>query len=1114
MPLLDTVLRFFIGSRNERLVKALWPTVNRILDLFPKTNALSDAELKDYTARLKERRRDGESLEDLLVEAFALVREASWRVLGNRQMVKDPVSGETIPYKAHFPVQLMGGIVLHQGKIAEMVTGEGKTFVATPAAFLNALDGRGVHVVTVNDYLARRDAEEQGRVLALLGMSCGYILTDMDNEERREMYARDITYGTNNEFGFDYLRDNMKVDPRTQVQRELHYAIIDEVDSILIDEARTPLIISGAAEDNAAKYAKADEIAKTLKGIDSEKLKDIIVTKHGKAALQDKQLYLDELNHYDFEVKEKESQALLTERGVSKVEKALGVKHLYDGVHMEWPHLMEQALRANNLFKLDKEYVVHEGEDGPEIVIVDEFTGRLQHGRRWSDGLHQAVEAKHGIRVRAESQTLATITLQNYFKLYNKISGMTGSAMTEAAEFEKIYKLDVVAIPTNRPLIRADNEDLIYGTADEKWAAICEEIEKVHKTGRPILVGTTSVEKSEHLSRLLNARGLKHNTLNAKFHAREAEIVAQAGRKGQITVSTNMAGRGTDILLGGNPKFMALQALRAEGKKLEDFLPEEFRGVEGWRIPRDTLFAAELAWDRAVDEKAREFRPAIDAEHEEIVKLGGLQVIGTERHESRRIDNQLRGRCGRQGDPGSSQFFISLDDDLMRMFAGPRMKGIMQKLGLKDGQPIQARMVSKSVERAQKKVEQRNFDIRKNLIEYDDVNNGQRKAVYKKRQIVLAGMHRADFLALQTAARKKVVEVVKELDKVSDVSDQTRISAIVANKLAHWADEEHEAEIPDDALREQTVEEAVLRLAHTIRGKVHADRLREDLLDRIYNVIAASMQRNIKDPERHDTWNFVEIAADYRRVFNAEVDPKDMPRGMGGPEAVTKLQTWLYDRAVKLYEERERRICSDPTGAALKTPAGRPATGRMRQLERYLVLQSLDQHWKDHLKNLEIIKGSIHWESYAQKDPKDAYKKKGHEAFEAMLDSVDHEVVSTIFRIEVQFEEAPQVREVRQAQALHPAVTTTTSGGGAEMAPPAMPAEPEMPKPSEAQEQTRRQMQQAVQPSRDTGFMAHKKKLPGPNDPCHCGSGKKYKKCHMASDQAGSGQPGATTLRG
>ena len=1108
MPLLDTVLRFFIGSRNERLVKALWPTVNKVLDLFEKTNALTDSELKDYTQRLKDRRRDGETLEDLTVEAFALVREASWRVLGNRQMVKDPISGETIPFKAHFPVQLMGGMVLHQGRIAEMVTGEGKTFVATTAAFLNALDGRGVHVVTVNDYLARRDAEEQGRVLALLGMTCGYILTDMDNEERREMYARDITYGTNNEFGFDYLRDNMKVDPRTQCQRELHYAVIDEVDSILIDEARTPLIISGQAEDNAEKYAKADTIAKTLKGIDSEKLKDMIVTKHGKAALQDKQLYLDELNHYDFEIKEKESQALLTERGITKVEKALGVKHLYDGVHMEWPHLIENSLRANNLFKLDKEYVVHEGEDGPEIVIVDEFTGRLQHGRRWSDGLHQAVEAKHGIKVRAESQTLATITLQNYFKLYNKISGMTGSAMTEAAEFDKIYKLDVVAIPTNRPLVREDTEDLIYGTDNEKWSAICDEIDRINKTGRPILVGTTSVEKSEHLSKLLNARGLKHNTLNAKFHAREAEIVAQAGRKGQITVSTNMAGRGTDILLGGNPKYLALQAMRADGKKLEDFLPEEFKTVESWRIPNQTLFQAELAWDRAVDEKSKEFKPATEAEHNEIVKLGGLQVIGTERHESRRIDNQLRGRCGRQGDPGSSQFFISLEDDLMRMFAGPRMKGIMQSLGLKNGQPIQARMVTKSVERAQKKVEQRNFDTRKNLIEYDDVNNGQRKATYKKRQIILAGMPRAAFIELQREARRKLVATVKEIDKTSDVADRTKISALVANKLVHWLDEEHKAEIPEDALREQTIEEAVQRIAHTIRGKLHGDRLREDMLDRVYNVIAASIQRNVSNPERTDSWNFVEIAADFKRAFTTDVEPADMPRGHGGQESVEKLQKWLYDRAVKMYDEREKKICSDAQGQLMKSPAGRPAYGRMRQLERYLLLQSLDQHWKDHLRNLEVIKGSIHWESYAQKDPKDAYKKKGHEAFEAMLDNVDFEVVSTLFRIEVQFDEPPPVREAQATQAIHQ--TTTTSSGGA--AP--MPQAAEMPKPTEAQQQTRQQMDAAVKPSANTGFMARQNKLTGPNDPCHCGSGKKYKKCHMSADQAGSGQPGTNTLRG
>ena len=1098
MGVVDTVLRFFVGTRNERVIRSMHADVERILDLFPETNKLSDEELKAKTVEFKQRMREGETLDDLLVEAFACVREASWRMLGGKRWVKDRVSGDEIPYKAHFPVQLMGGMVLHKGMIAEMVTGEGKTFVATLAAYLNALDGRGVHVITVNDYLARRDAEEQGRVLGLLGMTCGWIQSDMDNEERRAMYGRDVTYGTNNEFGFDYLRDNMKVDPRQQCQRDLHYAVIDEVDSILIDEARTPLIISGSPEGTAELYAKANEIAKTLEGVDAEELKDKLAAKHGKnQMMQDRNLYNDALDDYDFEKKEKESQCLLTERGIKKVEKALGIKNIYDGQHMQWPHLIEQALRANNLFHLDKEYVIYDGDKGEEVVIVDEFTGRMQHGRRWSDGLHQAVEAKHGITPRAESFTLATITLQNYFKLYNKLAGMTGTAMTEAAEFAKIYTLDVVAMPTNRPLVREDREDLIYGTDKEKWEALADEIAKVHETGRPILVGTTSVEKSEVLSRLLDVRGLKHNTLNAKFHEREADIVAQAGRKGNITVATNMAGRGTDILLGGNPKYSALQELKKEGISVESLLPEEFQNALSWTVPRDVLLQAEVKFDEMIGERAKKYQPDCDAEHKEIIDIGGLCVIGTERHESRRIDNQLRGRCGRQGDPGSSQFFLSLEDELMRLFAGPKIKGLMQTLGLKDGQPIQAKMVSNSVERAQKKVEQRNFDIRKNLIEYDDVNNGQRKAVYRMRQVFLAGMSRGDYFELENQVRKHVREEIKNIDKLESVTDKTRFSARVAKELSQWVDKEHDAEISEDALRDISCEEAVFRLSQTIRSKIHGEKLRESVNDRIDNVVQASLEKHaLKDVERTETWNLTEIADDFKKAFNHELNPDDFPKGQGGIEHFNTLKQYLLDEASKLYKERERIICSDQDGELLKTPGGRPAYGRMRQLERYLLLQSIDEHWKQHLRNLDVIKGSIHWESYAQKDPKDAYKKKGHEVFEVMLDQVDLEVVSTLFRIEVKFEQ-PEPRRTVEAVASKPAIGTTST------APDSAPAAPP---PTAAQAETRRQMEAASQGgtgSANTGYRARdKKKLPGPNDPCHCGSGKKYKKCHMAEDEA------------
>ena len=1097
MGVVDTVLRFFVGTRNERIIKSLHDDTERILDMFPETNKLSDEELKNKTNEFKQRLREGETLDDLLVEAFACVREASWRMLGGKRMVKDPYGDEQIPYKAHFPVQLMGGMVLHKGMIAEMVTGEGKTFVATLAAYLNALDGRGVHVVTVNDYLARRDAEEQGRVLGLLGMTCGWIQSDMDNEERRAMYGRDVTYGTNNEFGFDYLRDNMKIDPGQQCQRDLHFAIIDEVDSILIDEARTPLIISGSPEGTAELYAKADQIAKSLEGVDAEELKDKLASKHGKnALLQDRNIYNEALDDYDFEKKEKESQCLLTERGIKKVEKALGIKNIYDGQHMQWPHLIEQALRANNLFHLDKEYVIYDGDKGPEVVIVDEFTGRMQHGRRWSDGLHQAVEAKHDLTPRAESFTLATITLQNYFKLYNKLSGMTGTAMTEAAEFAKIYELDVVAMPTNRPLVREDRDDLIYGTTKEKWEAIADEIEKVHKDGRPILVGTTSVENSEHLSRLLDVRGLKHATLNAKYHEREADIVAQAGRKGNITVATNMAGRGTDILLGGNPKHSALQELKKEGISVESLLPEEMQNATSWNIPRDVMLRAEVQFDEMVSERAKKYQPDCDAEHDEIIKVGGLCVIGTERHESRRIDNQLRGRCGRQGDPGSSQFFLSLEDELMRLFAGPKIKGLMQTLGLKDGQPIQAKMVSSSVERAQKKVEQRNFDIRKNLIEYDDVNNGQRKAVYRMRQVFLAGMSRGDYFELENQVRKHVRAEIKKIDNLETVTDKTRFSARVAKELSHWVDKEHDAEISEDALRDIPCEEAVFRCAQTVRSKIHGEKLREAVNDRIENVIQASLEKHVlNDVERPELWELPAVAEDYKRAFNAEINPEDFPRGQGGVEHYNTLKDHLLEEATKNYKERERIICSDQDGNLLKTPGGRPAHGRMRQLERYLLLQSIDEHWKQHLRNLDVLKGSIHWESYAQKDPKDAYKKKGHEIFEVMLDQVDLEVISTLFRIEVKFEKPPEQRAMDQgATATHPSAgTTTTSGMSA-------------PQPTAAQAETRRQMDQASQGgsgSANTGYRAReKKKLPGPNEPCWCGSGKKYKKCHMAEDEA------------
>src|SRR4051812_23987144 len=666
-------LVWLFGNANERQVRKKRQIVAQINELEPAMMALSDDELKGKTVEFRSRLAAGETLNDLLPEAFAACREAGRRFLKMR----------------HYDVQLMGGMVLHGGNIAEMVTGEGKTLVATLAAYLNALEGRGVHVVTVNDYLARRDAEWMTPLYSGLGMTVGAIQSDMDSEERQAIYACDITYGTNNEFGFDYLRDNMKPIKELQAQGPLHYAIIDEVDSILIDEARTPLIISGPAFDDVRKYAEADRIARLLR-------KD-----------------------QHFEVKEKERTCHLNDDGIREAERIAGIESFYTPGNMEWPHLIDNSLKAHYLYKRDRDYVELNGE----IVIVDEFTGRLMTGRQWSDGLHQAVEAKERVKIKEENQTLATITLQNFFMLYKKRSGMTGTAMTEAQEFYKVYKLDVVAIPTNRALSRQNYLDVIYRTEREKFNSILAEIREIHETGRPILVGTTSIEKSEHLSDMLKRHGIPHQVLNAKYHEREAEIVAQAGRKGAVTIATNMAGRGTDIILGGNPEFMAWADLKRETN--EDGRPLYPTRLE---VPQDV-------WERAV---AR-YEPEMKAEGREVAALGGLHIIGTERHESRRIDNQLRGRSGRQGDPGSSRFFLSLEDDLMRKFAGEWVSAVLTRFGMEEGEAIEHKMVSRRIEGAQKKVEERNFDARKNLLEYDEVMDEQRKRIYSFRQRLLDG---------------------------------------------------------------------------------------------------------------------------------------------------------------------------------------------------------------------------------------------------------------------------------------------------------------------------------------------------------------------------------------
>ncbi|MEP7342925.1 MAG: preprotein translocase subunit SecA [Acidobacteriota bacterium] len=752
MNAIEKVLTKIFGSANERLLKKLWPIVAEINQLEPEIKKLSDDELRakteEFRTRLAERLEGANelppeirkpleqtALDELLPEAFACVREASLRTTGMR----------------HFDVQLIGGMILHSGRIAEMRTGEGKTLVATLPVYLNALLGKGVHVVTVNDYLARRDAEWMGRIYKFLGMTVGIIQNDLDDFERQESYKADITYGTNNEFGFDYLRDNMKFELSTCVQRGHYYAIVDEVDSILIDEARTPLIISGAADDATSKYYEANEVIPKL-------IRDV-----------------------DYQVDEKQHRATLTESGIEKSERMLGYGNLFDPSNMEMLHCLNQALVAHTLYTLDKQYIVRDGE----VVIVDEFTGRIMTGRRWSDGLHQAVEAKEGVKIERENQTLATVTLQNYFRMYQKLGGMTGTAETEAAEFAKIYDLEVASVPTHRPMVRTDHPDMIYRTLEEKWEAVAEEIKELYEKGQPVLVGTVSVETSELISNQLKRMGVKHNVLNAKPEnaGREAEIVAQAGRKSAVTIATNMAGRGTDILLGGNSEYLAKELLKKKEINPDEASPE------------------------VLEEAARQVKPAIDAEHQEVVGLGGLHILGTERHESRRIDNQLRGRAGRQGDPGSSRFFLSLEDDLMRIFAGDRVKAIMQRLGMEKGVAIESKMVSKRIEAAQKNVEDHNFTIRKHLLEYDDVMNKQRTAIYGLRRQLLEQVDHRD--EVQSLAEAILDLMMDEYFSLTEMPDQWNFDGFKVQMLFQFGLDIDEAGIDLDKLERDDIRKAL-----------------------------------------------------------------------------------------------------------------------------------------------------------------------------------------------------------------------------------------------------------------------------------------------------------------
>ncbi|HET7216518.1 MAG TPA: preprotein translocase subunit SecA [Vicinamibacterales bacterium] len=971
--IVDTLLAKVIGTANDRELKRIRPFVAEINAKEPDIERLSDDQLRAKTAEFRERLANGATLDDLIPEAFAVVREAGRRVLNMR----------------HFDVQLIGGIVLHRGRIAEMKTGEGKTLVATLPAYLNALEGKGVHVVTVNDYLARRDSEWMGRIYRFLGMSVGVIQHELNDQERQVAYACDITYGTNNEFGFDYLRDNMKFDLAHYVQRGHHFAIVDEVDSILIDEARTPLIISGPAEESTDLYYEVDRII--------PKLTPGAVTQ-GNVKAEDR----EELEKTgDYLVDEKHKTVTLTESGMAKAERMLahrlvdGSAGLYDPANMPLLHHVNQALRAHTLFKLDVEYMIKDGQ----VVIVDEFTGRLMPGRRWSDGLHQAVEAKEKVKIERENQTLATVTFQNYFRKYSKLAGMTGTADTEAEEFAKIYKLDVMVIPTNRPLKRIEEPDTVYRTEKEKYDAIVADIIDQQQKGRPVLVGTVSIEKSERLSKLLKLRGVKHVVLNAKYHAQEAEIVAQAGRKGTVTIATNMAGRGTDILLGGNPEFMARQQTLADqiAEKLpkgqEKFVDDEefvyFYHLDNfYRVPRaeyERIFTA--------------FKKQTDGDHDEVVNLGGLHIVATERHEARRIDNQLRGRAGRQGDPGSSRFYLSLEDDLMRIFGSDRISGLMQRLGMEEGVPIEHRMVTNAIARAQKQVEAQNFSVRKHLLEYDDVMNKQRESVYALRRELLEG-------------------------KVHLTEDEV------------------------------------------VDSREYLITLAEELLD-------STVDRYVGSDVDADERDYGALKAAVAETFGLdnELDGVDVD----GLDASAASDT-LWAPILQKYERKEGLI----------------PTEILRRVERDIMLQIVDAQWKDHLYSLDHLKEGIGLRGYGQRDPLVEYKKESFALFQAMKDRIEEEIVRYLWRLTPVIGDDPNAAPVRQPAPRRPQQMTMS----AQQAPPPSPfgaigagtatAGPESPRPARTGgDDTIKQVR------RDEPKV-------GRNDPCPCGSGKKYKKCHGA----------------
>ncbi len=948
-------LKAMFGNYSKREVKRVQPIADKVLALEEKYEKMSESELKNQTALLKERLAAGETLDDILPDAFAACREASWRVLGMK----------------HFPVQVIGGIVLHQGRIAEMKTGEGKTLVATLPAYLNALTGNGVHIVTVNDYLARRDSEWMGKLYKYLGLTVGLITHDLDNPLRKEAYAADITYGTNNELGFDYLRDNMVVYKEQKVQRGHAFGIVDEVDSILIDEARTPLIISGQGDKSTDLYEKADAFAKTLK---IERFTEL-------DAKEDLEEYYAE-NGIDYVVDEKQKTATLTQNGVKKAEEYFGLENLTDPDNLEIQHHVNQAIKANGVMKLDVDYVVKDDE----VIIVDEFTGRLMYGRRFNEGLHQAIEAKEGVKVQSESKTLATITFQNYFRLYNKLSGMTGTGETESEEFQEIYKLDVVEIPTNKPVIRDDLPDSVFKTERGKFNAVIDQIAEVHEKGQPVLVGTISIEKSELLSKMLKRRGIAHNVLNAKQHEKEAEIIAQAGKFGAVTIATNMAGRGTDIILGGNAEYMAKASMRKQG------YPEEMiEEATGYAETDDEEILEARKTFQDLNEKYKE---EIKDEADRVREAGGLMIIGTERHESRRIDNQLRGRSGRQGDPGVSRFFLSTEDDLMRLFGGDRMRAMMERMNVEEDAPIENKMLTSIIESSQEKVELRNFGIRKDVLQYDDVLNRQREIIYGQRDQVLNG---------------------------------------------------------------------------------------EDLHDTVLKMVSDSIDTSIKHylPEGpRENWNYPSLIEYYKGWLITDEEKYKLDKDELEEMEAEEIGQHIIDDALEVFKANEELLPAET----------------IREMERVYLLKAVDTHWMAHIDAMDQLKSGIRLRSYGQHDPVVEYRLEGFDMFDEMIENIREDTMKMmlimpkrVYEIQKRQEAIEEARKAAEKQAAAAHQVMLNNGE-------------EQPKVNPVQAALKRE--QVAKPTKTSGDgtdtankTVRKGKKIGRNDPCPCGSGKKYKKC-------------------